>query len=309
MFGSGPCPGRVYRLMTRPNSFPTTTGRLSPRRRSTGDRPSTDLARPRSRGHVALAHRGPSDASSFAFPPPPRRRSRSPRTATRLERAVERAPPSGDQGLHRALTEAVGMSVPGLDARREAFTEAAGTAASGSRRSASAEGGRQPARPGRGVEQPAAAGRRVQRGQAVPPHLRPGPGAAPGSGRWSQTDSPRLGSVGGSETSARPCPVQPVRRNRRAPGPAGRSARRTSGRPPATTWAKPSGAPRASSNATRSDHKAQAEADAEVRRHGQVACATTPGRAGGGRRGWPPGRPRGAARAPVRASGAARGRG
>lgn len=62
----------------------------------------------------------------------------------------------------------------------------------------------------------------------------------------------------GFRTSAQPCLARPVRRNHRARAPADPSARGTSSRPPATTSAKPSGAPRASSNGTGSDHKEQA---------------------------------------------------
>ncbi|WP_368773900.1 transposase [Streptomyces sp. WAC07061] len=54
-------------------------------------------------------------------------------------------------------------------------------------------------------------------------------------------------------------PALPVRRNPPDPAPAGRSARRTSDPPPATTWAKTSDAAKGSLNATGPDQKAQAQ--------------------------------------------------
>ena len=63
--------------------------------------------------------------------------------------------------------------------------------------------------------------------------------ATPGNGPPRPGGSPRPGSAGGLETSARPSPAQPVRRNPASPAPDARQVRRTATPHSAMTWGKP----------------------------------------------------------------------
>ncbi|MFE1458942.1 NF041680 family putative transposase [Streptomyces sp. NPDC058735] len=83
--------------------------------------------------------------------------------------------------------------------------------------------------------------------------------AAPGNAAPNHDASPPPASAAGFATSDRPRPARQPHRNRPAPAPGGRPARRTDTAPSATTSARPSNAPRPSRNTKPAEDKRQAQ--------------------------------------------------